>query len=485
MTDMRFNSITTWHDWYLMQYKTGSGGIESAMSEILVDIRDNLIVCDCNLHNVVTTIQNSFYRWSNNPYTTTVCHGPPELKGQRVFIDVPFDKFICNLTDSCSTGCLCQEKPEEQILAVNCSNGNLTTVPKTVPYSKFNNIHLALDDNSIEVFHNVSYLDRIISLTMSNNDLKTLPEFVMQAVAKDDDAKVDFRNNRIKVVPESTRNIKYQNAHFTGNNLECSCDMIWMKEWIELAPSYADKGELNCTFEEKVYNIIDLDESILNCHDVGNILLIVMSSVALAIVIVVLIFAKRCPYETKVVIFRIFRIHPADKYKIDGSLDMTYDMCVTFDDNDYYVRQWVKQVLFKNLEEKKPFYKLCTQIRDGGRGEGLGSESTTRLDLLEKSRRLLIILSQNFENRQWNDYDLCQAETLEQNEGRVMFVLYDKIAIENATKEPLASKLKERKVFSVHDKLLWSKLRYELPRTPCGDQPQPPRPLLNGEFTKY
>lgn len=464
---MRNNSLHTWHDWYLMQYKEeGSGTIESAMVELLTDVRNNPLTCDCNFHNVRKTIDSSFYKYSNNPYTSLTCIDPPELRGKRIFFDVKLNEFVCNLTDNCPTSCLCQEKPEENVFSVDCRGAKLTRVPDTVPESNINNIVLMLDNNNIDSFQNVSYLHRVTKLTMANNRLRTLPDFVMLAVAKEDDAEVDFRNNYLKEIPESTQNIKYQNAKFTGNELECTCDMLWMIDWINLAPNYVDKGALTCTFEEEVYKIIDLDEDVLNCHDIGNIILIVCVCVALAIVIALLVTAKRCPYETKVILFKIFRIHPSDKYKIDEADGLTYDMCVSFDENDYYVRQWVMRKLFKTLEENKPFYRLCTQMRNGNSGP----EADSRLELIEKSRRLLIILSHNYERRRWNDYDLCHAEKLDQNDGRVMFILYDKIAIENSTKEPLASKLKERKVFTVHDKLLWSKLRYELPIKPCPEQ---------------
>lgn len=362
---------------------------------------------------------------------------------------------------------------------MDCRNSQLAVVPSTAPTEDTNwPIHLLLDNNNIVKFNNVSYLNRISKLTMTDNDLKELPEFVIQAIARGDNPEIDFRNNQLKTIPKSTQNMKYQNAKFTGNRLECSCEMLWMTSWIKRAPNYVDKGELNCTFEGNVHKIIDLNESILKCYDFVKIILIVVSAVALALVVAVIIFAKRCPYETKVIIFRLFRIHPADKYKIDETTNMQYDMYVSFDENDDYVRQWVMKILFKVLEEKKPKYKLCTQMRNGGSGP----ESESRLDLIEKSRRLLIILSRNFERRRWNDYDLCHAEKLEQNEGRVMFILYDQIAIENSSKEPLASKLKERKVFNVHDRLLWSKLRYELPRQPCGSKP---KTKPTEEFMRY
>ncbi|KAH3863702.1 SLIT and NTRK-like protein 6 [Dreissena polymorpha] len=465
MTDLRWNQITTWHDWYLMQYKDTTAGpesIEAVLLELLTDIRENPLHCDCNMYNLVKTISNSFYKYSNNPYMNAECASPPELKGKRIFFDIPVRNLVCNLTDNCPAGCLCQDHPALRQMIVYCNGKNLTEVPKVLPDTEFPEYVLYLGNNYITRIDNVSYLSKVVSLSLPNNFLTDLPDFVMQTVAGDDNAFVNFSNNQLQQIPESTQNIKYQNAHFYGNNLECSCDMLWMVDWIKLAPGYANK-DLYCTFDGKTHKIIELDEDVLNCSNVGNIILIVVLSVVFVIVIALIITAKRCPYETKVLLFKVLGIHPSDKYKLDEIPDMPYDMCVSFDENDDYARQWVMKKLFKNLEGKKPFFRLCTFARDGK----AGAEAESRLNLLERSRRVLVVLSSKYEKNQWNDYELCQTERLEPNEGRVIFIIYDKISEKRSKTEPLATRLKERKVFSVHDRLLWSKLRYELPKRPC------------------
>ncbi|WAQ96354.1 TOLL-like protein [Mya arenaria] len=465
-TDLRWNQLVTWHDRYLMQYKTGPGTIEAALVELLTDFRENPIHCDCNFYNVNVVVGQSFYKYSDNPYLKLKCHSPPELAGKHIFIDVLERDLVCNITDNCPSGCLCQEQPAENRFYVDCRNLHLREMPNTLPETTYDKYVLRLDHNEITEFKNVSYLSKVVEITMANNSLAALPEYAMATIAKDDDADVDFRNNQIRTIPVSTQNIKFENALFDGNNLECSCDMLWMVDWINLAPNHADKS-LSCTFEGKVHTISELDRGTLKCDDHSIIIIIVILSVALVIVIGLLITAKRCPYETKVLLYKMLRIHPSDKYLVDKITDMQYDMYVSFDSNDIHVRQWVKKILFKKLENEKPLYRLCTPIRDGQ----AGSEAESRIDLIDKSRRLLIILSRNYEHHRWNDYDLCHAERLEQNEGRVMFIVYDEESMKKSTEEPLCSKLKERKVFNVNDKMLWSKLRYELPVKPCKKTP--------------
>ncbi|XP_053383813.1 slit homolog 2 protein-like [Mercenaria mercenaria] len=392
-TDQRNNSMTEWHDWYVLQYKNPTSkddGIESVLSlvELLPDIRENPFSCDCYAHNMIKRVRQSFFLWADSEYLGITCYNPPHLRGKLAFYDVSVSQLICNITDNCPAGCLCQDRPEDAILKVDCQGLNMTSIPKTLPRSPYDKINLQLGHNEITQFSNASYIKYITVLSMPNNAFTSLPDFVIERIASKENAFIDLRNNLFTDIPSGAQNIKFPDAHFQGKYLVCSCDMLWMVDWIKLAPKYADKT-LNCTFEGEVYKIIDLNEDILKCYKIGSIILIVVLSVVLVIVIALLLTAKRCPYETKVLLFKIFHIHPSDKYEVDKNADKTFDMYVSFDDNDTYVRQWVMKVLFKQLKEKKTFYNLGVAARNAPPGP----EADARLELNDKSRRLLIILS--------------------------------------------------------------------------------------------
>ncbi|KAL4239484.1 hypothetical protein ACF0H5_000299 [Mactra antiquata] len=465
IADLRNNSISTWYDWYVMQYKqanSSTNAVEAAVVELMIDIRENPLMCDCNIYNLIWRVKNSFFGWSGNEFLDIICQSPPQLFGKKVMYEIKMSEFICDVTDSCPVGCTCEDRPDSRTLNVDCRGIGLTEVPDKVPFTPYDKISMQLDDNHIKTFRNVNYLPFVYSVTMSNNSLQSVPGYVMNEIAsKRDDARVDFSNNALTSIPPETQNMKYEHALLQNNLFECSCEMLWMVDWINLAPIYTDK-DLNCTFEGEVYSIISLDEGKLNCKNIGNIILVVVLSIVGVIVIALLITAKRCPYETKVLLYKVFRIHPSDKYQIDENNDKQYDMYVCFDENDTYVRQWVKKVLFRELEEKKPFYRLCAALRNAPSGPN----AVGRLDLIDDSRRMLIILSEDCENFEWCKYEICHSETLEQNQGRIMYLLYDNCAEDFAKREPWLSKMKDRKTFRLHDRLLWSKLRYELPSKP-------------------
>ena len=464
MTDMRWNQVVTWHDWYFLQYKKlGATQLEAALLEFSVDLRENPFYCDCNFYNAAKIVSSSFFKYATEKIDIK-CTGPPELAGKVFLKDFIERQLVCNLTTNCPTGCLCQEIPAEDIFAVICSAGNLTSVPVTIPETSYTKVRLVLNDNKIATFNNVSYLNRITDLQMRNSGLNEMPDFVIAALAKQDknNLRIDLRDNNLKSIPNSAQSVMYEHMLVSGNRLECHCDKLWMQEWVSRAPNYADKT-LNCTFKGEVYEVLSLDRSMLECDNTDTLVLGLVLGAVLAIAVILAVTAKRCPYGTKVLIYKIFRIHVSKRYEIDKSADMTYDAYITFDDDNIHVIKWLQRVLYKQLQEKKPFYRLCNPVRD----LAAGPETDAKLDLIEKSRRMIVILSAGFEKHRWYQDDLAYAERLDKNKGRVMFITFDKIAEADSKKEPLASKLKDRKVFSYNDYLLWSKLRYELPKRPC------------------
>ncbi|XP_053376423.1 protein toll-like [Mercenaria mercenaria] len=204
-TDLRNNSISEWHDWYLLQYKDQSSqedAIEAVLAELLLDIRKNPLSCDCHAHNLIKRVQQSpFSRWAKSEYLGITCYDPPNLRDQRAFYDVALTELNCNIMDNCPTGCLCQDRPEEGILNVDCQWLNLTSMPDTLPRSPYNKIELQLGNNEITKFSNVSYLKYVTNMSMPDNSLTTLPDFVIDEIASKENAFIDFRNNALTVVP--------------------------------------------------------------------------------------------------------------------------------------------------------------------------------------------------------------------------------------------------------------------------------------------
>uniref|UniRef100_A0A8W8I2F8 TIR domain-containing protein n=1 Tax=Magallana gigas TaxID=29159 RepID=A0A8W8I2F8_MAGGI len=370
----------------------------------------------------------------------------------------------------CPQGCLCQNKPAENLLHVNCNSKGFTHLPSKIPKieSPPNNqytLKLEMNNNRIRTLTHENYTSLLSDLSLSGNQLEDVGDaaFTGMTIIKH----LNLENNKLKKIsPKIQYLLKFEDTSLSNNNFQCTCDMVWMKDWINFAPIDDPNRDMQCTFEnEDVYKIREVSESLLNCtYDVA-IGLTIGFSILLALVIVAVIWAKKCPYETKVILYRIFRYHPWDKYRVDNELLAEHDAYVSFDDSNIHIRQWVLRKFAKRLEEEKPCYKFFVPVRDLLVGDG---KADSIIENMEKSKRVIIILSDKYDENEWCKFECQRAEILELNNGRIIFIKYHPEADEMIENEPWKSRVKGRKVFSPGEKKserrwFWGKIKYELP----------------------
>ncbi|KAK3096537.1 hypothetical protein FSP39_001113 [Pinctada imbricata] len=424
-TDLRFNQLVHWNDSYFKQYNTEpDADFATDFVTYQMDMRDNPWFCDCNVHYFSKRYQNSFYKHADTKLLEVKCEGPPELKGKAIFNDVGLDELICNLTIDCPNGCLCQDQPENNILKVNCTNTNMTAMPDKLPSNPYNRTELNLDHNSIQVFEMRPYTSSIISLSMERNRLTRMDDGAVREMKELQEMNIE--NNQLQELPKSIQySARFEIVDLKRNPFVCSCTMVWMRDWINLAPEDDEDRDVTCRNDDKDVKITDVTESFLNCNYDVEIGLAIGFGILLVIVIIIVIWAKRCPYETK----------------------------------------WVLRKLAKRLEEEKPKYRVFVPVRDllGG-----GEKADGIIHNMEKSRRVLIILSHKYDDNEWCRFECQRAEILEHNDGRVIFIKYHPEAEKMIETEPWKSRVKGRKVFSPGEKRserrwFWDKLKYELP----------------------
>lgn len=468
--DLRNNQLRDWRDYYLQQYNPNQPEFYVDFVTYNLDIRDNPWFCDCHFYGFTSRYQNSFFKHADTTLMEMKCDGPPNLHGKAIMEDVDLNDLICNITLDCPQGCLCQNKPAENLLHVNCNSKGFTHLPSKIPKieSPPNNqytLKLEMNNNRIRTLTHENYTSLLSDLSLSGNQLEDVGDaaFTGMTIIKH----LNLENNKLKKIsPKIQYLLKFEDTSLSNNNFQCTCDMVWMKDWINFAPIDDPNRDMQCTFEnEDVYKIREVSESLLNCtYDVA-IGLTIGFSILLALVIVAVIWAKKCPYETKVILYRIFRYHPWDKYRVDNELLAEHDAYVSFDDSNIHIRQWVLRKFAKRLEEEKPCYKFFVPVRDLLVGDG---KADSIIENMEKSKRVIIILSDKYDENEWCKFECQRAEILELNNGRIIFIKYHPEADEMIENEPWKSRVKGRKVFSPGEKKserrwFWGKIKYELP----------------------
>ena len=102
-----------------------------------IDVRYNELICDCLEYEVFKFIKAA------SSHSRTIsgmkCSHPPRLQGKYV-TGVSLPELVCPLTnsngsDSCPSPCLCEQRPDDPSIIVNCANSQreLTNLPYVLP----------------------------------------------------------------------------------------------------------------------------------------------------------------------------------------------------------------------------------------------------------------------------------------------------------------------------------------------------------------
>lgn len=470
---LQFNSLSNLTNDVVFQYRDHLSDL-SILTELMtyrVNITNNPFICNCKVYDLVKDLHSSFFRYSQVDQYRYYCGSPSHLRGIDLLHDLDLDQFVCNTTSECPSNCICQEQPYISTLVINCTNANLREIPKTIPElsSNIRYVSLYLDGNSITEIIKRNYSNIIKNLTVANNYLNYIDGEAIKEMK--DLESLDISGNYIKSVPKEIQKLSFDKVKIRGNPLECDCNMIWMADWISLSNGAID-ASISCSSEGETEIIKDVTEESLHCN-VDNLIIIFgpVVGVLVVIVITVIISAKLCPYETKVLIYRFLRIHPRDRYVVDHEVTMKYDAYLSYDGDDIQVRQWIKTIFMKKLEEngRKKYLFFCPQ-RDALAGEDYAH------DLVEKmvrSRRVFILLSPGYFKDPWRMFESDRAE-MEHNENdkshpRVVYMTWNEEnqeILEKLKEEPWKSRLIKKRIISPDERFFWSKIRYELPIKP-------------------
>lgn len=471
--ELQFNNISQLSTEMFYQYRDVADQ-PSILTEFLayeLNATNNAFFCDCNLYDIARDLQSSLFLYFRVDEYRYRCGSPAHLAGVDYLHDITLDKLICNRTDNCPTNCTCQDLPYLSTLSINCTKTMLNKLPETIPSFSRNikYVSLYLHGNMITSIPKTNYTGFIKNLTVSDNKITYIDGEVIKEMEHLE--KLDISSNQLKYVPKEIQRLSFDDVKIDRNPFECDCDMIWMADWTKLSNDPEAK-QITCSFKDETKVIADLTEDDLECTiDKFIIIFSVISGLVVSGIIAGIITAKRCPYETKVLVYKLFRIHPRDRYKVDFSEAMDYDAYLSYDGEDIQVRQWIKTVFMKKLEEngKKKYRFFCPQ-RDANGGEDYGNSLVTEMS---KSKRVFILLSPGFFKDEWRIFEADQAE-VEHNgcddaHPRVVYIIwYDQnVDIkEKIQEEPWKSRLAKKKVFSPDEKFFWSKVRYELPVKP-------------------
>ena len=171
---------------------------------------------------------------------------------------------------SCENECRCYSNRHERALVAECSHKGLTQIPGSLP----NNLDwLIVSGNNIRSFNdsilNKTFLRHISKLEISSNNITSIsPEFIDLFIEYDNLKYLDVSNNHLKNLPQNIQNVtSLKKLLIHGNQFQCQCDNIWMKDWIlrnnDLVYNYKT---IECEYAARMVKpIIQVDKVTLGC----------------------------------------------------------------------------------------------------------------------------------------------------------------------------------------------------------------------------
>ena len=144
---------------------------------------------------------------------------------------VPWDQFVCNLTERCPHGCRCVHRPANSMVDVDCSSANNTSIlPSELPKLPDSHTKYKLDFSNNRYLRRLDHLPYFINtsiLDVNNCDINELPLSVWKDISAM--KKVSMDGNCLTSLPPAVETVPLTaSLSFGRNPWACSCENRWM-----------------------------------------------------------------------------------------------------------------------------------------------------------------------------------------------------------------------------------------------------------------
>ena len=346
------------------------------------------------------------------------------------------------------------------VVEVNLA-GNLV---QDIPYKRFSALArmqtLNLSNNYLENFDvDIKNLKKLSFLDLSGNKITALSADMIDQLSS---LAAELQHSSLKI-------------DLSKNSLLCTCNVRHFTEWILSQPhnvEFVDFQEYLCWNDElKQVPFHRLDKpTVFACLSkrayagigVGSGALLT----ALSVLLIIVIYRKRSLF--RYYYFIASKLWSDKQRKELESHEFRYDVFVCYNSHD---RDWVCKVLQPKLEDENRF-RLCLHGRDFELG---GPIIEQIIDSIERSRKVLLILSPHFVQSNWCESEMNMALQKLVNKGCDLLLLailkpLDGVKITKTLKAQLEKKTYvEWSEDQYGQKLFWKKLilTLNIPRRPA------------------
>ena len=429
-----------------------------------IDLRRNPFNCDCidyYIYRFLHIIKHSEY------FLSLFCNKPQEMYAQRI-ATTDLNKFVCHVKKSCPSGCSCIDQPNTLTMYINCVSPGINNFPVKLPklpkyHSKY---QLNFTHTNITELTYRPYLNRTRTAFFSYNMIRNISLDALLALSTSKDLHLD--NNKLQYLPENISSIDLSgvsNIYLDKNDWVCDCHAKETRLWmIRTNKSISDKEGISCASPSRLRgsNLLLLRNDDLICGNPPNrelITYIGASSSALGICILVIFGAMMLRYK-RIWLYRKFQWHPFDKDECEGE-HKEFDVFVSYSNEN---EEYVEQNLIPSLEQRG--YKIAFHRVNFPGGQPI---LVSIEQCIKKSKRTLVVFSNEFYNSSWCMWEFHTALELDGNQGthRLITIKYEDVNV-SSLDLIIRTYLKRYTYVVPNSPLFWDNLAYTLPQKKMG-----------------
>ncbi|KAK7109547.1 protein toll-like [Littorina saxatilis] len=452
------------------------------------ELGHNPWLCNCCMHALIDFLNHSLLKaWAfDGGYLT--CAAPSSLRGRTLdFLLQRPDVLVCDVTEDCPEGCECLDTPHHRYLAITCptSRHNYTHIPRMLP--SHGPLSLNLSRQALSSLEAESGdVSRLQVLDVSNNRVKQVLNSFLDAASNLQ--VLDLRNNLLTSLPAQLQRLSVSNLRLSGNPLQCSCDLVWLGNWVKAvadnvtlleevgtttqrpqqrtahsltsslssntaahrepnfnlsvaeSPSHAlhaaqDLVTLQCSRSggESV-DVVSTSLWARDCGSATELHIFVGSGVALVVVLAVMGILWRWRYQVRVLADYVLHArcvprysgihHQAYKTPRDQEFE-EYDVYLSVDEDDKKITTFVEAWLLPLLEDKGCNpSRVYLPLRQELPGV---CKAKNRVERIGQSNKVLVILSHGYVNNGWcrHEFDHACRHLQDHNPKNLVIVVMD------------------------------------------------------------
>ncbi|PVD24229.1 hypothetical protein C0Q70_14699 [Pomacea canaliculata] len=264
---------------------------------------------------------------------------------------------------------------------------------------------------------------KLRTLYLYDNDLSALPDGVFD---KNNLRDLKLSRNKLREISpltfsESTLR-KLKNLDISDNLFSCTCDLIWLRDWLVTKPSLiaASKGSYNCSDKEN-FTILSFhlpDQACLMSSDAYKLIVVCVGMVIFNLTILASLYRYR--WHIRLVLYETFRNRSGERRRRLQDQVYNYDVFVSYAEGDL---RWVQTRLMPEVEQRLGL-RLCVHQRDFLAGKNIVDNI---VDSVNDSKKILMVFSTNFARSHWCQFELafCLRHALEKGDDLIVVCLED------------------------------------------------------------